>query len=148
MISLVGKRLFCAALCVSLGVNLTVFLQNESMFLSTVSTLNITTCGPVLVLLGSRDQGLLVVEAADDRSLIVLVQVVHQPGHVAVVAEEGRAANTEILGLYPRDPVRLPLHATHYALAVDEGEVVRELDARHVYVLLLCPHWCPHKMTI
>ena len=80
MISLVGKRLFCAALCVSLGVNLTVFLQNESVFLSTVSTLYITTCGPVLfVLLGSRDQGLLVIEAPDDRRLIVLVKVVHQP---------------------------------------------------------------------
>lgn len=49
------------------------------------STLNITTCGPVLVLLVSRHQGLLVVKAPDDRRLVVVVQVVHE----AVVADSG-----------------------------------------------------------
>lgn len=49
------------------------------------STLNITTCGPVLVLLVSRHQGLLVVKAPDDRRLVVVVQFVHE----AVVADSG-----------------------------------------------------------
>ena len=61
------------------------FFSAEWIHVSLCSTLYITTCGPVLVLLGSRDERLLVVEAADDRSLIVLVQVVHQP----VVADRG-----------------------------------------------------------
>ena len=111
-------------------------------------TLNITTCGPVLVLLVSRHQGLLVVEASDDRRLVILVQVVHE----AVMADGGVPggrvvmAGNELPEPVPHPPVGVgvipdpgahhgeddqdPDHGAHGA-GLGDGDGARLLDVNH-----------------